>query len=262
MSGLLRLNRTNGFSQPMSPDLVGKKVAVPAHVAIIMDGNGRWAGARGLPRLAGHRAGADAVARCLRAAMQRGVTYLTLYAFSSENWSRGPQEVADLTGLLRYYLRHKVRELHAEGVQIRFIGDLSRFDAGLRAELTRAEELTAGNSRLVLLLALSYGGRGDIVQAVQRLARASRDGTIDPDQITEADFAAHLWTAGIPDPDVIVRTSGECRLSNFLLWQSAYAELVFLDVFWPDFNEGHFSTVLDLYARRERRFGARPVASA
>lgn len=246
----------------MSSLLAEKKAAVPSHVAIIMDGNGRWACERGLPRLAGHRAGADAVARCIKAAIQRGVPYLTLYAFSSENWSRGPKEVSDLTGLLRYYLRHKVKELHAEGVCLRFIGDLSRFDTSLRDELSRAEALTRNNRRLVLLLALSYGGRGDIMQAARRVAQEVRDGWLTPDQINEELFANHLWTAGVPDPDVVVRTSGECRLSNFLLWQSAYAELVFLDVFWPDFNEGHFATMLDLYARRERRFGARPAASA
>ncbi|MCP1242067.1 di-trans,poly-cis-decaprenylcistransferase [Acetobacter lambici] len=239
-----------------------RKAVVPSHVAIIMDGNGRWACERGLPRLAGHRAGADAVARCIKAAIQRGVPYLTLYAFSSENWSRGPKEVSDLTGLLRYYLRHKVKELHSEGVCLRFIGDLSRFDTSMREELARAEAMTRNNGRLVLLLALSYGGRGDIMQAVRRVAQEVRDGWLTPDQIDESLFANHLWTAGVPDPDVVVRTSGEYRLSNFLLWQSAYAELVFLDVFWPDFNEGHFATVLDLYARRERRFGARPAASA
>lgn len=246
----------------MSLLLTDKKQSVPSHVAIIMDGNGRWACERGLPRLAGHRAGADAVARCIKAAIQRGVPYLTLYAFSSENWSRGPKEVSDLTGLLRYYLRHKVKELHAEGVCLRFIGDLSRFDAAMRDELSRAEAMTRNNKRLVLLLALSYGGRGDIMQAVRRVAQEVRDGWLTPDQINEDLFTNHLWTAGVPDPDVVVRTSGEYRLSNFLLWQSAYAELVFLDVFWPDFNEGHFATVLDLYARRERRFGARPSASA
>ncbi|MFT8467168.1 polyprenyl diphosphate synthase [Acetobacter syzygii] len=245
----------------MSSLLADKKAVVPTHVAIIMDGNGRWASERGLPRLAGHRAGADAVARCIKAAIQRGVSYLTLYAFSSENWSRGPKEVSDLTGLLRYYLRHKVKELHAEGVQLRFIGDLGRFDTSLREELERAEALTRNNKRLVLLLALSYGGRGDIMQAVRRIAQEVRDGWLTPDQISEELFTNHLWTAGVPDPDVVVRTSGEYRLSNFLLWQSAYAELVFLDTFWPDFNEGHFATVLELYARRERRFGARPTAT-
>ncbi|MCH4144372.1 MAG: isoprenyl transferase [Acetobacter sp.] len=246
----------------MSSGVAEKNMSVPTHVAIIMDGNGRWARERGLPHLAGHKAGAEAVARCVRAAMQRGVPYLTLYAFSSENWSRGPQEVSDLTSLLRYYLRHKVRELHVKGVRLRFIGELDRFDASLREELERAEDMTRENTGMVLLLALSYGGRCDIVQSARTLARAVKAGTLEPDDITEAMLANHLWTHGVPDPDVVVRTSGEYRLSNFLLWQSAYAELVFLDVYWPDFTEGHFATVLDVYARRERRFGSRPVASA
>ena len=237
-----------------------EKVSVPTHVAVIMDGNGRWAAERGLPRLAGHKAGAEAVTRCLRAAVARGVDYLTLYAFSSENWSREPQEVSDLTSLMRYYLRHKIAGLHQEGVRIRFIGDLSRFDSDLRVELDRAEKLTSKNTRITLLLALSYGGRGDIVQAAQRLVLSVQRGEMAAEQITELEFSQHLWTSGVPDPDVVVRTSGEYRLSNFLLWQSAYAELVFLDVFWPDFNERHFAAVLDHYARRERRFGVRPSA--
>ncbi|MFT9399240.1 polyprenyl diphosphate synthase [Acetobacter sp.] len=243
----------------MSAVKADRKAPVPAHVAVIMDGNGRWALERGLPRLAGHKAGAEAVSRCLRAAITRGVKYLTLYAFSSENWSREPSEVADLTSLLRYYLRHKVAELHREGVKIRFIGDLARFDESLREELAKAEAKTRDNSRITLLLALSYGGRGDIVQAARRLAQAVQKGDLEPENITESVFADKLWTVGVPDPDVVVRTSGEYRLSNFLLWQSAYAELMFLDVFWPDFNEGHFATVLDNFARRERRFGARPA---
>ncbi|MBB2160423.1 polyprenyl diphosphate synthase [Gluconacetobacter sacchari] len=223
-----------------------------------MDGNGRWARARGLPRAAGHSAGAEAVRRCVHAAIKRGVGYLTLYAFSSENWRRAPDEVADLTSLLRYYLRHKVAELSREGVRIRIIGDLSRFDDDVRAEAKRAEDLTAGNRRLTLVLALSYGGRADIVQAARQVALAVRDGALDADRLDEALFGRFLLTADLPDPDLIIRTSGECRLSNFLLWQSAYAELVFLDTFWPDFNEQHFDAALDMFARRERRFGARP----
>ncbi len=260
-SGFLSLARGGEAVPTKSSGTVDRKSVVPAHVAIIMDGNGRWALERGLPRLAGHKAGAEAVSRCLRAAINRGVKYLTLYAFSSENWSREPAEVADLTSLLRYYLRHKVAELHREDVRIRFIGDLARFDVSLREELARAESLTRDNGRLTLLLALSYGGRGDIVQAARRLAQSVQQGDLKPEQIDETLFADKLWTAGVPDPDVVVRTSGEFRLSNFLLWQSAYAELVFLDIFWPDFNEGHFATVLEAYARRERRFGARPSAS-
>ncbi|WP_242011266.1 polyprenyl diphosphate synthase [Acetobacter fallax] len=224
-----------------------------------MDGNGRWAASRGLPRAAGHKAGAEAVTRCLRAARANGVDYLTLYAFSSENWRREPSEVADLTGLLKFYLRHKVSELHQEQVKIRFVGEVGRFGADLCAEMARAEALTAGNTGLTLLLALSYGGRSDIVQAAQALARAAQRGELDPGLIDETMVSRHLLTAGVPDPDVIVRTSGEHRLSNFLLWQSAYAELVFLETLWPDFDGDCFARVLDIYGRRERRFGARPA---
>ncbi|WP_244184630.1 polyprenyl diphosphate synthase [Komagataeibacter europaeus] len=224
-----------------------------------MDGNGRWASTRGLPLLAGHRAGAEAVQRTVRAATARGVRWLTLYAFSSENWRRAPGEVADLTSLLRYYLRHKVAELSREGVRLRIIGDLARFPRDIQEEARRAEEVTCGNTRLVLVLALSYGGRADIVQAATRMAQAVARGELRAEQIDETVFASALLTAGMPDPDLVVRTSGECRLSNFLLWQSAYAELVFLDIPWPDFDATHFDAVLDIYSRRERRFGARPA---
>lgn len=237
----------------------GMKSDIPRHVAVIMDGNGRWAALRGLPRIAGHRAGAEAVTRCVRAAQARGVDYLTLYAFSSENWRRGPEEVADLTGLLRYYVRHKVAELHRQGVRILFVGEVHRFGSDLCDELARAEQLTAANTGLTLLLALSYGGRSDIVQAAKALARAVQRGDLTLDGITEETLSGHLLTAGVPDPDVIVRTSGEHRLSNFLLWQSAYAEFVFLDILWPDFDEASFGRALEIYARRERRFGARPA---
>ena len=231
---------------------------VPCHVAVIMDGNGRWAQARRLPRVAGHRAGAGAVRRCIQAAIGSGVEWLTLYAFSSENWRRPVQEVGELTGLLRHYLRHELAELHREGVCLRVIGERERFDAEMRAEFERAERLTASNTRLKLMIALSYGGRSDILRASLRLAEAVRMGTVDPEQLDEAGFARFLSTDGIPDPDLMVRTSGEFRLSNFLLWQSAYAELVFLDVLWPDFGATHFADALDRYARRDRRFGARP----
>jgi len=233
--------------------------AVPRHVAIIMDGNGRWARARALPRLAGHRAGIEAVRRAVRAAIDNGVDYLTLFAFSSENWQRSPEEVSDLTGLLRYYLRTKVNELHEEGVRIRFIGDFSRFDEELRKAIAQAEALTIANTRLTLVLALSYGGRAEILQAAARLVQAALMEGRDPTQLKEADFGQYLQTADMPDPDLIVRTSGECRLSNFLLWQSAYAELAFDDVLWPDFNEQHFENLISQFARRERRFGVRPV---
>jgi undecaprenyl diphosphate synthase len=231
---------------------------VPAHVAIIMDGNGRWASARSLPRLAGHRAGVEAVRRTLRATMEAGVGWLTLYAFSSENWRRPVEEVSDLTGLLRHFLRNEVAELDSHGVRLRIIGDRARFDADIQAELVTAERQTAGNTKLNLVIALSYGGRAEIVAAARAAAEAARAGTLDPASLDEASFAGLLSTAGIPDPDLIVRTSGEQRLSNFLLWQSAYAELVFLDVLWPDFGPAHFSEALAEFNRRERRFGARP----
>ncbi len=231
---------------------------LPKHVAIIMDGNGRWAAARGLPRVAGHRAGAQAVRRTIEAAIRAGVPWLTLYAFSSENWRRPATEVLDLTGLLRHYLRNEVTELAQEGVRLRFIGELTRFPPDIQTELTRAEQVTAANTRLNLVIALSYGARGEIVEGARRIAEAARAGTLDPATLSEEGFGATLLTAGIPDPDLILRTSGELRLSNFLLWQAAYAELVFLDVLWPDFGETQFAAALAEFARRERRFGARP----
>ena len=228
------------------------------HVAIIMDGNGRWAAARGLPRVAGHRAGAQAVRRAVESSIRHGVEWLTLYAFSSENWRRPEAEVSDLTGLLRHYLRHEVAELHAEGVRLRVIGERQRFDDDLRHELTRAERLTVGNARLNLTMALSYGGRSELVAAARAIAQAARDGRLDPDAVDEAAVERFLFTAGMPDPDLVIRTSGERRLSNFLLWQSAYAELAFPDVMWPDFSETHFAGALAEFGRRERRFGVRP----
>jgi undecaprenyl diphosphate synthase len=241
-----------------SQALANASVAPPCHVAVIMDGNGRWASARGLPRIAGHRAGARAVRRTIEAAVQHGVSWLTLYAFSSENWRRPESEVSDLTGLLRHYLRSEVAELDAEGVRLRIIGDRDRFSPDIRVELAAAEQRTIRNSRLNLTIALSYGARGEIVAAARAFAEAAMQGRVDPAALNEVNFGGFLSTAGIPDPDLVVRTSGEQRLSNFLLWQSAYAELVFLDVLWPDFGPAHFATALAEFARRERRFGARP----
>ena len=235
-----------------SPETSGGQV--PAHVAIIMDGNGRWASARGLPRVAGHRAGAQAVRRTIEAAIRAGVGWLTLYAFSSENWRRPAGEVLDLTGLMRHYLRHEVAELAREGVRLRVIGDRARFEPDLQAELAEAERRTAENTRLNLIMALSYGARDEILEA----ARAALARGLDPAALDEAAFSGLLSTRGIPDPDLILRTSGEQRLSNFLLWQAAYAELMFLDVLWPDFSAEHFGAALAEFARRERRYGARP----
>lgn len=235
----------------------GSSGAVPRHVAVIMDGNGRWASARKLPRVAGHRAGAQAVRRTIEAATTTGVEWLTLYAFSSENWRRPLDEVLDLTGLLRHYIRQELTEITREGVRVRIIGDRERFDADTRAELDRAERATIGNARLNLNVALSYGARGEIAAAARAAAQAALRGEIDPATLSEAGFERFLSTAGMPDPDLVIRTSGERRLSNFLLWQSAYSELVFLDVLWPDFGLAHFEEALAEYARRERRFGAR-----
>jgi undecaprenyl diphosphate synthase len=239
-------------------DAAGQGVSVPRHVAIIMDGNGRWAAARHLPRIAGHREGARAVRRTIEAAIRQGVSWLTIYAFSSENWRRPAGEVFDLTGLLRHYLRTEIAELGSNGVRLRFIGDRTRFDPDIQHDLATAERTTAANTRLNLIVALSYGGRAEIVAAARAMAAAVRAGELQPDTTDDAVFAGFLSTAGIPDPDLLIRTSGEQRLSNFLLWQAAYAELVFLDVLWPDFSETHFAAALAEYARRERRFGARP----
>ncbi len=231
----------------------------PTHVAIIMDGNGRWAKARGLPRLAGHRAGAQAVRRTVEAAVEAGVSWLTLYAFSSENWRRPPEEVLELTGLLRHYIRQELAELGGQGVRVRVLGDRGRFDADTQADLAQAERNTKANTRLNLNVALSYGARDEIVAAARAAAEAAVAGHLDPAALDEAAFGRLLFTAGMPDPDLVIRTSGEHRLSNFLLWQSAYAELVFLDVLWPDFNAAELDAALAEYARRERRFGARPA---
>ena len=239
-------------------DELGPDGPPPLHVAIIMDGNGRWAASRGLPRVAGHREGARAVRRAIEAAIASGVGWLTLYAFSSENWRRPAGEILDLTGLLRHYLRTEIAELRANGVRLRVIGDRDRFEGDIRTQLLAAERSTAVNSRLNLTVALSYGGRDEIVAAARALAEAARAGGLDPAALDDAAFTGALSTAGMPDPDVVIRTSGEQRLSNFLLWQSAYAELVFQDVLWPDFGPTHFAAALAEYARRERRFGARP----
>ena len=226
------------------------------HVAIIMDGNGRWARSRGLPRAAGHRAGAQAVRRTIEAAIGCGVEWLTIYAFSSENWRRSPEEVLDLTGLLRRYLRQELAEMAREGVRLRVLGNPQRFDGDLQAELSRAEQSTRGNSRLNLNIALSYGARDEIVTAARVMARAIEAGELTAGEVDEARFGQMLFTADMPDPDMVIRTSGEKRLSNFLLWQSAYAELVFLDVLWPDFCRADFEFALAEFHRRERRFGA------
>jgi undecaprenyl diphosphate synthase len=223
-----------------------------------MDGNGRWAASRHLPKIAGHREGARAVRRTIQAAMESGVAWLTLYAFSSENWRRPVGEVLDLTGLLRQYLKSELAELKENGVRLRIIGERGRFDPDIQRDLANAEAETSVNARLNLTVALSYGARAEIAAAARTLAEAVRDGGLSVAQIDEDRVAGALATAGMPDPDLIIRTSGEQRLSNFLLWQGAYAELVFVDALWPDFGTEHFAAALVEYGRRERRFGARP----
>jgi undecaprenyl diphosphate synthase len=230
---------------------------VPHHVAIIMDGNGRWAAKRGLPRAAGHKAGAEAVRRAMQAAVDNGVEVLTLYAFSSENWKRSSEEIADLTGLMRFYLERELATLDKEGVKLRLIGDYSAFGPDLVTRLERAIEHTAANRRLTLVVALNYGSRAEITAAARALATKAAAGTIDASRIDEAAFAAELQTHGLPELDLLIRTSGEVRLSNFLLWQAAYAELIFLDKLWPDFSEADLVEAIERFTARERRFGGR-----
>ena len=230
---------------------------VPRHVAIIMDGNGRWATKRGLPRVAGHRAGAEAVRKTLSAAADAGVEVLTLYAFSSENWRRSAEEVSDLTALMRFYLDRELATLEKEGVRLALIGEPAAFGADLAARLQAAVDRTRGNTRITLVIALNYGSRAELATAARRLAERAVAGEIDPAAIDEAAIGAELQTSGFPELDLLIRTSGEVRLSNFLLWQAAYAELCFLDTLWPDFDEAAFGDALDHYARRQRRFGGR-----
>ena len=229
---------------------------MPAHVAIIMDGNGRWARERGLPRVAGHRKGADAVKRTLEAAVDLGIPYVTLFGFSSENWNRPEAEVGDLMGLLRRYLQSETAEMHRRNIRIRVVGDRSRFSEDIVGLIEAAEEMTSQNTGLNLTAALSYGGRLEIVRAARLLAEKAVAGEIDPSEIDAELFSEHLWTRDLPDPDLLIRTSNEQRISNFLLWQCAYTELCFPDVLWPDFGHQHFEQAVAEFKTRERRFGA------
>jgi undecaprenyl diphosphate synthase len=222
-----------------------------------MDGNGRWAEQRGLPRVAGHRAGAEAVRRALQAAADQGVEVLTLYAFSSENWRRSEEEISDLTALMRFYLERELKTLEKEQVRLKLIGDYSAFGGELVERLDKAVERCANNNRLTLVVALNYGSRSEIATAARRLASKAVAGEMDAGSIDETAIGAELQTAGLPQLDLLIRTSGEVRLSNFLLWQAAYAELLFLDILWPDFDEEAFSGALDAFAARQRRFGGR-----
>ena len=229
----------------------------PRHVAIIMDGNGRWAKQRGLPRVAGHRAGAEAVRRTLRAAVKNGVEVLTLYAFSSENWRRTEEEVSDLKGLLGYYLERELDSLGKEGVRLQLLGDYRAFGPDLAKRLERAMDKLQSNSRLTLVVALNYGSRAEIAQAAGKLAARAAAGELDAAAIDEDALGAELQTSNLPDLDLLIRTSGEVRLSNFLLWQAAYAELVFTPVLWPDFGEAELAEAVEQFSARERRFGGR-----
>jgi undecaprenyl diphosphate synthase len=228
---------------------------LPRHIAIIMDGNGRWAQARGLPRIAGHRRGAEALRRTLEAAGDLGVPYLTLFGFSSENWKRPHDEVDDLMGLLRHYLRGEIAELHRNGVRLRVIGDRARLSAEIVALIENAETLTRDNQAINLTVALSYGGRAEIVAAARAVAAKAAAGKLLPQAIDEDVIAAHLFTADLPDPDLLIRTSGEQRISNFLLWQCAYAELVFTKTLWPDFGRADLEQAITEFGGRERRYG-------
>ncbi|HET7090240.1 MAG TPA: isoprenyl transferase [Anaerolineae bacterium] len=225
--------------------------AVPYHLAIIMDGNGRWAQARRLPRLAGHRAGTENLRRVLRACKDFGVKILTVYAFSTENWRRPAEEVSGLMTILDEYIVREMRALHEEGVQIRHLGRMDGVRPGLQEKIKQAIELTRNNTTLILNVAFNYGGRQEILDAVRAILA---DG-VAPEDVDEALFSRYLYTAGQPDPDLIIRTSGEARISNFLLWQGAYAELYSTPVFWPDFDKHELRKALDHYANRERRFG-------
>jgi len=227
----------------------------PGHVAIIMDGNGRWARARHLPRTAGHRQGVQATRHVVRACAQRGISALTLFAFSSENWRRPRSEVNVLMELFVSTLEREVDDLSARDVQIRFIGDRSQFSERLQQQIVLAERHTADNQGLRLQIAANYGGRWDILQAARQLMADAQAGRLPPESLSESSFAQHLATAGIQEPDLFIRTGGERRISNFLLWQLAYTELYFTDVLWPDFNEDELGRALQDYARRQRRFG-------
>lgn len=229
--------------------------SVPRHIAIILDGNGRWAAARHLPRSVGHKRGAEAVRRAVEGAGDLGISYLTVFGFSSENWKRPRAEILDLMQLLRFYLRNELKKMMENGIRLRIIGDRTKLDPDIVALIEEVENATKENTGVNLTIALSYGGRREIVEATRRIAQEAAAGKIAIEEISESLFAKHLETADIPDPDLIIRTSGEKRISNFLLWQSAYTEFVFLDKFWPDFTQKDLEDAVREFASRERRYG-------
>ena len=228
---------------------------VPRHIAIIMDGNGRWAAARGLPRAEGHRRGLGALRRTVSAAGDIGVKFLTIFSFSAENWSRPSSEISELMGLLRRFIRHDLADLHRSGVRVRVIGERDGLDPEIRRLLDEAEDLTRANEKLTLVVAFNYGSRQEIARAAQRMLAAVQAGTLAPDAVTAETLSRFFDAPDVPDPDLIIRTSGEQRLSNFLLWQGAYSELVFLPIYWPDFDRAALENACAEYRQRERRFG-------
>jgi undecaprenyl diphosphate synthase len=254
------MNAIERLAVSASPSSGG--AAVPAHVAIIMDGNGRWAAARGLPRVEGHRRGVQAVRAAVKAAGELGIRVLTLYSFSVENWSRPKSEIFDLMNLIRRFVREDLAELHRAGVQVRIVGERSNLDDDIRTLIDDSERLTRDNTGLILVVAFNYGSRQEITGAVRKLAEEVAAGHLSPDAITADSIGRNLYTPDLPDPDLVIRTSGEQRLSNFLLWQAAYAELVFLPVHWPDFGREALETALTEFRSRDRRFGGLNQAGA
>ncbi|MFT3731483.1 MAG: isoprenyl transferase [Hyphomicrobium sp.] len=240
---------------PKPTDDLSGSLTPPTHVAIIMDGNGRWARERGLPRTLGHRQGVEAVRRAVRAAIDLKITYLTIFSFSSENWKRPIEEIDDLMGLMKRFIRRDLAELHKAGVRIRVIGQRSHVDSELMNLIDEAVELTRDNDKLTLVIAFNYGSRTEIACAARKLAEEVAAGRLSPSEVTVEAIANELDTSGIPDPDLLIRTSGEMRLSNFLLWQTAYSEFVFLDCYWPDFDKSAFEAAIAEFRSRERRFG-------
>jgi len=241
-------------NEPLHAVAIGN-IAVPRHVAIIMDGNGRWAESRGLPRAEGHRRGVEALRRTVRAAGDLGIGFLTIFSFSAENWSRPPSEIRELMALLRRFIRHDLADLHRNGVRVRVIGERENLDPDIRRLLDEAEQLTRENERLILVVAFNYGARQEIARAAQRMAAAVAAGDLAVSAVTADKLASCLDAPDLPDPDLIIRTSGEQRLSNFLLWQAAYSELVFVPTYWPDFERSTLENAIVEYCRRQRRFG-------
>ncbi len=232
-------------------------LTMPAHVAVIMDGNGRWAKKHGVPRLSGHKAGMEALKKIVRRSGELGIDYLTVYAFSTENWKRSEEEVGGIFRILVYYMEREIRELHQENVKVKILGDYSIIPEAARKAVADAVEKTKNNTGLQFNIALNYGGRDEILRAVKKIAGEVRDGKRDPEDLKEEDISAALYTGGMPDPDLIIRTSGELRLSNFLIWQCAYSEFYFTDTLWPDFDEKAYEEALQAFTHRKRNFGGR-----